>query len=142
MPKFVAVVECAIEYQGKYLMIRRPEGVHAGNLLAMPGGMVEFSDGENEANILEHAVRREVFEEVGIQLIDPLLFVTSSYFIDSKHAQVLDVIFYCKLEKSNPQVTPHAREVPEYHWMTTEEILAHDRSPVWLKRYIRCADSL
>jgi 8-oxo-dGTP diphosphatase len=134
--KFLVIVECAIEYQQKFLVIQRPEGVHAAGLLAFPGGKVEQSDGHNNADILIEAVKREVFEEVGLKLIDPLYFVTSSYFVDSRQTQVVDVIFYCQLEKTNPSVTASPREVPAFAWLSDEEILAHDNSPVWLKKYL------
>jgi 8-oxo-dGTP pyrophosphatase MutT (NUDIX family) len=107
LQRFVVVVECAIKLDDKYLLIKRPAGVHAAGLLAFPGGKVEYQDGMrdiNSQNILLHAVKPEVFEEVGLELIDPLHFITSSYFIDfhtNEHIlHVLDVISCRKLEKS------------------------------------------
>ena len=136
--KFLVVVECAIEYQEKFLIIERPASVvHAGGLLAFPGGKVEKNDGQSEANILLEAVKREVFEEVGLALLDPLQIVTSSYFfIDTHQTPVIDVIFYCLLKKTNPSITASAREVSHFAWMSLQEILAHEKSPIWLKRYI------
>ncbi len=43
MTKFIAVVECAIEYQGKFMIIERPQGGHAEGLLSFPGGKVEVT---------------------------------------------------------------------------------------------------
>jgi 8-oxo-dGTP pyrophosphatase MutT (NUDIX family) len=65
MQRFVVVVECAIKLDDRYLLIKRPAGVHAAGLLAFPGGKVEYQDGIrdiNSHNILLHAVKREVFE--------------------------------------------------------------------------------
>lgn len=131
---FIVVVECAIEHQGKILLIKRPQGVHAAGFLAFPGGKVEYSDGHRD--ILLHAVKREVFEEVGLELLDPIQFLTSSYFIDSYNKPVLDVIFYCKLESSSALVKPSLREVPEHFWLTRDEIEVHNDAPEWLKHYI------
>ncbi len=136
MSHFLAVVECIIEHEGKYLMIRRPEGIHAGGLLAFPGGKVEYEDGFDSQNILINAVKREVFEEMGLKLIDPIHFATSSYFIGAQQQHILDTIFYCKLNKTKVEITPSAREVPEYFWLSLEEILAHERTPEWIEPYI------
>lgn len=136
--RFLVIVECAIEQEGRFLLIKRPAGVHAEGLLAFPGGKVEIEDGAGTNNILVQAVKREVLEEVGLDLIDPLQFITSSYFIDSFQEPVLDAIFHCKLQKTVLEIKASAREVPEYYWLSYEEILTHENSPVWLKQYMSC----
>jgi 8-oxo-dGTP diphosphatase len=136
MSNYLVIVECAIEHEGKYLMIRRPEGVQAGGLLAFPGGKVDYADGEKCSDILINAVKREVYEEVGLNLLDPIRFATSSYFIYSSDQHALDVIFYTKLEKTKVEVTPSAREVPEYFWLTLEQIHSHKKTPEWVERQI------
>lgn len=136
MEKFLVIVECAIEFEGKFLFIKRPKGVHAEGLLAFPGGKVECDDGGENRNILIQAIKREVLEEVGLDLTDPIHFLTSSYFVDSHNAQVLDVIFHCKIKNSSIEIKPSQREVPEYYWLTLSEALNHEKAPVWLKQYI------
>lgn len=138
MQKFVVVVECAIEFNGKFLFIKRPNGVHAGGLLAFPGGKVESKDGGENIDILKHAAKREVLEEVGLKLIDPLYFVTSSYFTGSNKEDVIDTIFHCKIEKSVVEVKASKREVSEYYWLTKSEALLNNNTPVWLKHYLSC----
>lgn len=66
----------------------------------------------------------------GLDLVDPIHFLTSSYFIDLHHAHVLDVI-HCKIENTSSE-----REVPEYFWLTLGEVLNHENIPVWLKHYV------
>lgn len=136
MEKFLVVVECAIEFQDKFLFIKRPKGVQAEGLLAFPGGKVEYSDGGDNRDILIQAVKREVLEEVGLDLIDPIQFLTSSYFIDSYNIPVLDVIFHCKIKSHSVEVVPSLREVPEYYWLSLSEVLNHEDTPVWLKHYV------
>ncbi len=136
MQNFLVVVECAIEHDGKFLVIKRPENVHAAGLLAFPGGKVEYTDGADNHDILIQAIKRETFEEVGLNLIDPIQFLTSSYFIDSHHVPVLDVIFHCKLKNTKVEISASSREVPEYYWLSINEIFAHEKTPVWLKRYL------
>jgi 8-oxo-dGTP diphosphatase len=134
MNKCIVVVECAIESDDKYLIIKRPAGTHAEGLLAFPGGKVEEQD--IQGDVLINAVKREVWEEVGINLEDPIHYVTSSCFMDRFGNPVIDAIFHCRLEKSSATVTASEREVPAYYWMTKDEIMAADNSPEWLKHYL------
>ncbi len=151
METFLVIVECAIEHQGKFLIIRRPEGVHAGGLLAFPGGKVDYQDGLNKKDqdysdsnqeqvaqdILLYAVKREVQEEVGLELIDPLRFVRSTYFIDKYGQNVLGALYHCKIEKTPLNLKTSTREVPEYFWLSHAEIDVHKKSPIWLKQYMQ-----
>lgn len=77
MKHYVIVVECAIECNGKYLIIRRPEGKHAGGLLSFAGGKVEEQDEINNFDILRAAVKREMLEELGLNLTGNIDYVTS-----------------------------------------------------------------
>jgi len=140
MERFLVAVECAIEFDDKFLFIRRPKGVHAEGLLSFPGGKVEYDDGAGNQSILIQALKREVLEEVGLNLKDPIHFLTSSYFVDNKGTHVLDVIFHCKLKNSSPEVKPSPREVPEYYWLTISELMDQENAPSWLKHYTSFLD--
>lgn len=143
MTKFIAVVECAIEYQGKFLIIERPQGGHAEGLLSFPGGKVEIADGEGGADVLVQAVRREVYEEVGLKLDNPIRYVTSSCFGDSKTGdQVVDAIFYCEIKEAPGELQVCSREVPHYYWLNREDILKASNCPEWLERYLSKIDPL
>lgn len=137
MKKYLVVVECAIELDGKFLIIKRPEGKHAAGLLSFPGGKFDPQDEMNEWDVLRLAAQREIFEEVGLTLLDPVQYVTSNYFIDSDAIPVIDSIFYCNLNKTIPNVVASQREVPEYYWMTPAEINSAVNSPAWLKKYVK-----
>ena len=132
---YVTVVECAIEHNGKFLIIKRQMGVHAAGLLAFPGGKVEARDELNNYAILGSALKREVLEEVGLVLEDQITYVTSSYFVDSNGHHVINSVFHCILDKTTVNVIPSEREVPEYYWMTQSEINDAKNAPEWLKRY-------
>lgn len=147
METFLVIVECAIQHNDKFLIIRRPEGVHAGGLLAFPGGKVDYQDGlsqntedhsdNNEEqvaqDILLKAAKREVKEEVGLDLIDPLSFVRSTYFIDKNGQNVLGALYHCNIQRTPLTLNVSLREVPEHFWMSCAEINAHDKTPVWLR---------
>jgi 8-oxo-dGTP pyrophosphatase MutT (NUDIX family) len=136
MKQYLIVVECAIEHEGKFLIIKRPQGKHAGGQFSFPGGKVEEQDEAENFDILRSAVKREIFEEVGLKLIDPINYITSSYFASSSGVQIIDNIFYCKLEQTAPKINASEREVAEYYWLSVDEINAAENSPDWLKKYI------
>ena len=135
--KYQCVVECAIEYQNKLLIIRRPLGKHAGGLFAFPGGKVDEEDHQGDGDILCRAVKREVEEEVGLRLLDPLRYVTSNFFMLTDGTLVIDSIFHCYIKETSPKVIPSEREVLEYFWMSKDDIDQAEDAPIWLKKYVR-----
>lgn len=132
MKQYLVIVECAIECEGKFLIIRRPEGKHAGGLLSFAGGKVDEQDEADRFDMLRAAVKREMFEELGLTLTDNINYITSEYFYDISGVCVVNNLFHYKYD-AIPKVTPCAREVPWFGWMTKEEILAAENSPEWLK---------
>ncbi len=137
MKLYLKVVEVAIEHDEKFLIIKRPEGKHAGGLLSFPGGKVEEIDEQHEWDILRLAAKREILEEVGLDLKDDLKYIISNYFVDSIGSHVIDTIFHCKIEKTDLAINASAREVPEYYWLTEEEINQAHNAPEWLKKYVQ-----
>lgn len=135
---YVVIVECALELNGRFLIIKRPDDKEAGGLLAFPGGKVELADQNNNGSrdIMFNAVKREIFEEVGINILDPVRYVVSNHFKSIKGSECLILVFHCVLDKTNPTVNPSAREVSEYYWLTSEEINRAPNSPGWLKDYL------
>ena len=133
---FLLGTECIIEYQNNFLIIKRPEGKLGAGLLAFPGGTVEVKDGADQQDVLRTAVKREVLEEVGIDLKDPVDYLTSSYFVDGKGRPIVHTLFYCKLVKTSSHVTPLFAEVPEHYWMTQEEVNQAPNAPGWIKGYL------
>ncbi len=79
--KYIVSAECAIRDKDKYLVIKRPIGKHAAGKLSFPGGGCEKVDGEQD-DCLQRTVIREVYEEVGLKLIDPLSYICSNMFYD------------------------------------------------------------
>jgi len=135
MKHYLIIVECAVECNGKYLIIRRPEGKHAGGLLSFAGGKVEEQDVANSFDVLRAAVKREIWEELGLSLTGKIDYVTSEYFVDSSGICIINNIFHYTYDAA-PKVMPCEREVPWFAWMTKEEIHAAENSPKWLKTLI------
>ena len=131
---FVVNTQCAVLRDERFLMIVRGAGVkHAPGVLAFPGGKVEIEDGPTD--VLESAVRREVLEETGITVSADLEYVRSVAFSMNDGTPVVDVLFLGEYEEGEPEITD-PDEVAEIRWMTMDEILAHDKTPPWLKNSI------
>ena len=137
--RFVVNTQCAVSRGGRYLMIIRGDGVgQAPGALAFPGGKVEGGDGPDST--LEAAVRREVGEETGVTVAPELEYVRSVRFTMVDGTPVVDVLFFGVYRTGEPAITA-PDEVAEIRWMTAEEILAHERTPPWLKRDVKLVEA-
>ncbi len=138
---FIVHVEGAIEKDGRYLMIVRGADVaHAPGALSFPRGKVEPADGPDDA--LESTLRREIREEVGVEIEDEVRYVGSRRFDTDDGKQVVGVTFFCRYKSGTPAADP--AEVEAVRWMTPEQILAE--APPWfapeeMRRIVGIVDS-
>lgn len=136
---FIVNVEGAIYKKDKWLLIRRSEKEeHAGGGLSLVGGKVE-KEGLT-SNILEEALKREVREEVGIE-ISNLTYVNSSMFETDTGQTVVDIVFLCEHKFGEPYAKCRD-EVSDVLWMSTQQILDHTDLPVYLKDNIKLAEKM
>ncbi len=101
--------------EGRLLLIRRANDPAKGSLM-IPGG---FLDGGES---LEDAVRREVHEEVGLDIID-LTYLTShtnQYLFDGLHRVTVDVMFAATVESLN--VVLDVSEATGFEFLTPDDI--------------------
>ncbi|KRE34899.1 NUDIX hydrolase [Paenibacillus sp. Soil522] len=135
---FIVNVEGAIFYKEKWLLIKRSaKEEHAGGTLSLVGGKVDFEG--NSLDILERTVRREIFEEISIQITENIRFLYNSSFVLDDGRQVINVVFLCEYGKG----TAHSKspdEVEEVCWMTYDEIINHPNTPPWTKESITRAE--
>ncbi|MFB5267877.1 NUDIX hydrolase [Paenibacillus enshidis] len=131
---FIVNVEGTIFQQDKWLLIKRSsKEEHAGGTLSLVGGKADLEGASTE--ILERTVRREIFEEVGIEVTENVQFLYSSSFILDDGLPVINVVFLCEYS----QGTAHCKspdEVDEVLWMTADEIMNHPDAPPWTKESI------
>ncbi|MCM3749275.1 NUDIX domain-containing protein [Paenibacillus pasadenensis] len=132
---FIVNVEGAICRDDKWLVITRStKEEHAGGTLSLVGGKVEVEG--NALEILERTVKREFYEEVGIEINDAVNLVYSSSFVTNDGCNVINMVFLCDYDRG----TAHPKspdEVEAVHWMTYDEIMNHPKSPPWTKESIR-----
>lgn len=133
--KFIVNVEGCIIYDKKILMILRGnKESHAPNVLSFPGGKVETKDSDNST--LENSLRREIFEEVGLELPNDFEYLESKKFITKKGNKILDIIFVYQL-KTLIDFKFNKEEVSDCMWMSADEILNDNRSPEWMKQSMK-----
>ena len=137
--RFVVNTQCAVSRAGRYLMIVRGEEVRqAPGVLAFPGGKVKVGDGPD--SVLEAAVRREIREETGVTVAPELKYVRSMNFTMGDGTEVVDVLFHGAYQAGEPEIVA-PDEVADVRWMTAKEILAHERTPPWLKSDIKFVEA-
>ncbi len=132
-------VEGAIVRDGYYLLvIRGSEETHAAGLLSLVGGKVE--DASNTTNILEDTLRREIQEEIGVDISD-IIYVHSNAFKTTGGEPVVNVVFLCKWNAGEPTIHD-TQEVAEIRWLTANEILTNPDTPDWTRNSVRRAEKM
>ena len=136
-PLFIVNVEGAILRGERYLMILRGEREsHAAGTLSMPGGKVELD--EIGDDVLERALRREIREEVGLE-VSSIRYLESKSFVADDGESVVDIVFLC-ICKEGEAVIGDPEEVAELHWLRAQEVYAHPKTPSWIHRSIEKAE--
>ncbi len=134
---YVVNVEAAIYKEDKWLIIKRGEGEdHAAGTLSFVGGKVEGD--ENKGDILEETLKREVREEIGIE-IEIVTYIESHLFKTDDDSSVVDIVFLCKYLSGEPTVSDKG-EVAEFNWVRIEEALSNPKTPDWIKDSLKLAD--
>ncbi|NLW41129.1 MAG: NUDIX domain-containing protein [Tissierellia bacterium] len=137
---YVVNVEAAIYKEDKWLIIKRSEKEeHGPGLMSLVGGKVETDVVQD--GILEVTLKREIREEVGIEVSDSIHYLESKTFLLADGQLVVDIVFVCKYKSGEARVVD-SNEVGEIYWMTCEELLQDERALSWLKESLKKAEDL
>lgn len=135
---FIVNVEGAVHKDGQWLMIMRSVmEENAGGTLSLVGGKVDREG--HVLDILERTVKRELYEEVGVEVKEKVRYVYSSSFVTDDDRPVINVVFLCEYDKG----TPYAKspdEVESVQWMTLAEIINHPKAPPWTIESVQRAE--
>ncbi len=134
--EYIVNVEGAIVKDGRYLMVVRGEEEYAPGGLNFPGGKVEEASSSDD--VLEETLRREIAEEVGLEVHAEMAYVRSSAFL-AEGDRVVDVVFLCRWQ-SGEAVAADPAEVAAVHWMTATEAIAHPETPPWTRLSLELAE--
>jgi mutator protein MutT len=112
----ITVVAAVIEDNGRFLVTRRPAGVHLGGLWEFPGG--KTSDGESHSAGLLREIREELAADVDVH---ELIHATTHQYSD----RVVSLHFYrCTLAHA-----PSAALGQEMRWVDARELHALEFPP-------------
>ena len=111
------VAAAVIEYRGRYLITCRESGVHLAGCWEFPGGKREADE------TFEACARREVFEEVGIEITAPKLLTITNYDYPDKSVELH--FFTCSLYRGEPQPLGCA----DFRWVRPEELAEYAFPP-------------
>ena len=137
---YVVNVEAAIYKEDKWLIIKRSEKEeHGPGLMSLVGGKVETDVVQD--GILEVTLKREIREEVGIEVSDRMHYLESKTFPLADGQLIVDIVFVCKYKSGEARVVD-SNEVGEIYWMTCEELLQDERALSWLKESLKRAEDL
>lgn len=126
------VITAIVIKDGKYLITRRsPNKKRFPARWTVPGGKLEPSDYVNLPkdtahywyNVLEQVLRREVREEVGLE-IENIEYVTSLATIHADGAPSL--VISCMADYAGGEVTLQEEETDQYAWVSLDEAKAYD----------------
>jgi 8-oxo-dGTP diphosphatase len=134
--RYIVNVEGAIAKGVRYLMVVRSEEEFAPGGLSFPGGKVEGA--EEADDVLEDTLRREITEEVGLEVEDEMAYLRSGAFL-AEGDPVVDVVFLCRW-KSGTAVAADPAEVAAVRWLTVDEAIAHPEIPPWTRLSLELAE--
>ncbi len=96
--------------EGRYLIARRKPHVHMGGLWEFPGGKCE------EGECPEECVRREVLEELGVEITPPIYLMRHTHEYVEKTVAL--IVFDCSIKRGEPE----ALDCAEFRWVRPHEI--------------------
>jgi 8-oxo-dGTP pyrophosphatase MutT (NUDIX family) len=129
---FVAVT-CIIEKDGKFLIAKRAANEKVfPNKWTVPGGKFIYSEYKNLPrtseshpqwyNVVEFVCRKEVREEVGLEIEKPS-YVTDLVFVRPDGYPVVTLSFWAKYKSGEVRIN---HEMSEFAWVTAEEAKDYD----------------
>ena len=144
-PAFVVNVEVFLHRGDRWLLIRRSEHeAHAAGTLGGVGGKVDAVATTTGlgAGVLEATGRREVAEEIGVDLTGvDLSYVDSASFVTDDGDPVINVVFSGPLPPEAEPFAASTQEVAGITWLTLAEAEADPHCPPWTLRSLRQATS-
>jgi 8-oxo-dGTP diphosphatase len=105
----IQVAAAVIYHDGRYLITRRKPGTHLEGLWEFPGGKRE--PGET----LEDCLRREIREELGVTISEPVLFQVVRHDYPEKSVELH--FFRCTIQSDSVLL-----EGTDLRWVTSEEL--------------------
>ena len=117
IPTHVVAVFGVVKKDTKYLIAQRSlTDDQAAGEWAFVGGKIEVVDG---FGIVEETLRREVYEETGVEIADKIEYISSQGFTRSSGHHVISLLFLCEWKSGEAKPLEDLEQVV---WKTLEEL--------------------
>jgi mutator protein MutT len=113
----IVVAAAIIQQEERFLLTKRKPESDLGGLWEFPGGKQESGE------TLEGCLRREVKEEIGVEISAPQLFHSLRYQYSDKEVELH--FFLCSIIQGNPQ----ALDCAEIAWVHKHELISYEFPP-------------
>ena len=133
MKKFYSVIVNSVivnSYDKVLISQRSFEEGHEGGMWSIPGGKIETTGEEH--NVLLKNIKKEILEEVGIEIFDNIVLVYDNTFLRSNGDDVLALIFICKYKSGR---TEPLEDTIDVKWIGKDEIDKYNFPPN-VKEYV------
>ncbi|MCA9379784.1 NUDIX hydrolase [Candidatus Dojkabacteria bacterium] len=132
----IVAVKAWVKKGDRYLLARRSmEELHMPGAWSLPGGKVE--NDEDTIDILQKTLKREIFEEVGLEITNEIELLFNNTFKRSDGSSVVGLTFFTHWKSGEAEPL---EETSEVEWFTIEELLGMDDIEYFLKREISVLD--
>lgn len=119
----IVLVTGVIENNGKVLIAQRShDEVQAPGKWALPGGKVELFTKENDINVLEKTLAKEIKEEVDLEIKSPQ-YIKSSSFVRVDNASVISILFLCSYKAGRAKPLEDSIDIA---WIKPDQINQYD----------------
>lgn len=128
----VVLVTAFILKKNKILLAKRSKNdPQAGGLWSIPGGKVDLEVGES---VIENTLKKEINEEVGIEIRDDIFYLGSDAFTRVSGHHVIELIYltYWKSGEAKP-----LEDQEEVQWLELDQLNKNDDLPDFLKSKIK-----
>ena len=135
--RYIVGVEGFILRDDHYLMIERGALEYNPNTLAPPGGGLEVT--AQEQGLLEDELRREIREEVGVEVSAEMHYLMSKAFTTDTGQAIIMVYFLCHYASGTPRIAD-PDEIAAVEWLTADQIINDPRCSPWLPTVLTHAE--
>lgn len=113
----IVLVKGWVMKDSKFLIARRgPHELQEPGAWALPGGKV---DDPIEKDIIENTLKREIKEEVSVDIGEDIKYLCSSSFIRKDNIHVVSLTFLCNWDHGEAQALD---ETDEVKWLSIDEL--------------------
>jgi len=127
----IVLVTGIIQKRDKFLMAKRAaHDTQAAGDWAFPGGKVDLDLG---SDIIQKTLKKEIREEVGLEITDEIVLFGNDAFIRSSGHHVVNLLFLCRYKSG---IARPLEDQEEIRWFTLDELLNFSELPSYQKHRV------